>query len=456
MARQQVRVGFVLIFILLMTNAVYGQVFPKPVGFVNDFAHVLPTDQAKNLEARLRSYRDATGIELAVVTVSSLDDMPIEDYASKLFAQWGIGEKGKDNGVLMLLAPTERKVRIEVGYGLEPDLTDSESGQIIRQYANPNFKVNNWSAGTEATVNGIIDYLGSKPFQARVEARAEEKKKQEEERVRVEAQFMATLKYAFLVVLASVVLFGPPVVLLYRRHRRNEIKDLINDSINDGRRSITTIRGKYLSAVARLEQLAKEITPDEYGAASNKLTVLPGKISKTEGDLNIIAVDQEDTLSALEGRYYALRDILNNLVQLSPGEIINGIESRIHERKKAEKKSKELFEAIPKTGVVVREKALVDEAQITQAEQKLGEAESQSRVDSPNWLTIYALLVVVDRLLNLPRHSLSNDNHRRLNYSTHPDSPYSGFSSYDSGSSNSSFGGFGGGSSGGGGASGDF
>ena len=456
MVRQQVRIGLVLIFILLMTNAVQGQVFPKPVGFVNDFAHVLPANQVKNLEARLQSYRDATGIELAVVTVSSLDDMPIEDYANKLFAQWGIGEKGKDSGVLMLLAPTERKVRIEVGYGLESDLTDSESGQIIRQYANPNFKVNNWPAGTEATVNGIIDYLGSKPFQARVEARAEEKKRQEEVQARINAEFAVALKYVFLVVLASAVLFGPPAVLLYRRHRRNEFKDLIKNSIDTGRESIATIRGKYLLAVARLEQLAKEITPDEYGAASNKLTVLPGKISKTEGDLNIIAVDQEDTLSALEGRYYALRDILNNLVQLSPGEIINGIESRIHERKKAEKKSKELFEAIPKRVVVVREKALVDEAQITQAEQKLGEAESQSRVDSPNWLTIYALLVVVDRLLNLPRHSLSNDNHRRLNYSTHPDSPYSGFSSYDSGSSNSSFGGFGGGSSGGGGASGDF
>src|SRR3989339_826974 len=131
MVRQQVRIGLVLIFILLMTNAVQGQVFPKPVGFVNDFAHVLPANQVKNLEARLQSYRDATGIELAVVTVSSLDDMPIEDYANKLFAQWGIGEKGKDSGVLMLLAPTERKVRIEVGYGLESDLTDSESGQIF-------------------------------------------------------------------------------------------------------------------------------------------------------------------------------------------------------------------------------------------------------------------------------------------------------------------------------------
>jgi len=451
MARQQVRVGFVLIFILLMTNAVYGQVFPKPVGFVNDFAHVLPTDQAKNLEARLRSYRDATGIELAVVTVSSLDDMPIEDYASKLFAQWGIGEKGKDNGVLMLLAPTERKVRIEVGYGLEPDLTDSESGQIIRQYANPNFKVNNWSAGTEATVNGIIDYLGSKPFQARVEARAEEKKKQEEERVRVEAQFMATLKYAFLVVLASVVLFGPPVVLLYRRHRRNEIKDLINDSINDGRRSITTIRGKYLSAVARLEQLAKEITPDEYGAANNKLTMLPGKISKIEAGLNILTVDQRDTLSALEGRYYAILDVLNNLAQLSPDAIINGVESRIHERREAEKESKELLEAIPKRVATVREKSLVGEAQITQAEQKLGEAESQSRVDSPNWLAIYALLVAADRLLNSRSHPMSNysshSNHRS-NYS----SPHQGSRS----TGGSLFSGFSGGRSGGGVRSGSF
>jgi len=454
MVRQQVRIGLVLIFILLMTNAVQGQVFPKPVGFVNDFAHVLPANQVKNLEARLQSYRDATGIELAVVTVSSLDDMPIEDYANKLFAQWGIGEKGKDSGVLMLLAPTERKVRIEVGYGLESDLTDSESGQIIRQYANPNFKVNNWSAGTEATINGIIDYLGPKPFQARVEARAEEKKMREEEQTRMNAEFVATLKYAFPVVLILLFLFGPAVVFLYRKHRRNELKDLINNSIDADRESIATIRVKYLPAMARLEQLAKEITPDEYRVANDKLTALPQVVSGIESNLNILAIIQENSLSALEEQLYALRNVLSSLARISPDTVINSIESKIRERKEAERKSKELLESVPKKVAIVREKTIVDERQITRAEGKLSEAENQSKTVSPNWIAIYALLVTADNLLNQPRYSPSNygshnshGNHRSNYPSSHQGSRSTG---------GSSFGGFSGGRSGGGGATGSF
>ncbi|OGN36009.1 MAG: hypothetical protein A2568_03470 [Candidatus Yanofskybacteria bacterium RIFOXYD1_FULL_44_17] len=439
-----------------MTNAALGQVFPRPVGFVNDFAHVLTVDQAKNLESRLRSYRDITGIELAVVTVSSLGDMPIEDYASKLFAQWGIGEKGKDNGVLMLLAPAERKVRIEVGYGLEPDLTDITSGNIIRQYAIPNFKANNWPAGTEATVNGIIDHLGSKPFQARAEARAEEKRRQEEERARVNAEFAVAFKYIFLVVLALTVLFGPPVVFLYRRRRRNELKDLIKNSMDVGREGIATIRVKYLPAMARLEQLAEEIPLDEYRAANDKLAALPQIVSDIESNLNALAIAQEDNLSALERRLYALGDVLRGLARISPDAVISSIESKIRERKEAERKSKELLESVPKKVGTVRGKAIVDDRQIAQAEGKLSDAENQSKTVNPNWVSIYALLVIADNLLNPPRYSSDSGTIYRSDHSTHLDSSYYGGGSHDSGGSDSSFSGFAGGSSGGGGATGDF
>lgn len=448
MIRQQTRIGLVLISILFMANAAWGQVFPKPVGFVNDFAHVLTADQAKNLESRLRSYRDSTGIELAVVTVSSLGDMPIEDYASKLFTQWGIGEKGKDNGVLMLLAPTERKVRIEVGYGLEPDLTDSTSGNIIQQYAIPNFKVNNWSAGTEATVNGIIDHLGSKSFQARAEARAEEKRRQEDERARVNAEIAVAFKYVSLVAFVLAVLFGSPIVFLYRKRRRNELKDLIKNSIDVSRESIATIRAKYPPAMARLESLAREIPPDEYRAVNDKLTALPQVVSDIEKDVNILATVQGYSLSALEGQLYAFGDIQRNLIQISPDSVINSIESKIRERRQAERKSRKLLESVPKKIAAVRERAIIGERQIAQAKGKLGEAENQSKMASPDWISIYALLVAVDNLLSQPSRLPSNYNSRRLNYS----SRYSGSRS----TGGSSFGGFGGGRSGGGGATGSF
>jgi len=392
--------------------------------------------------------------QLAVVTLKSLQGYAIEEYGYQLGRAGEIGQAGKNNGVLLLVAPNERKVRIEVGYGLESDLTDSESGQIIRQYANPNFKVNNWSAGTEATINGIIDYLGPKPFQARVEARAEEKKMREEEQTRMNAEFVATLKYAFPVVLILLFLFGPAVVFLYRKHRRNELKDLINNSIDADRESIATIRVKYLPAMARLEQLAKEITPDEYRVANDKLTALPQVVSGIESNLNILAIIQENSLSALEEQLYALRNVLSSLARISPDTVINSIESKIRERKEAERKSKELLESVPKKVAIVREKTIVDERQITRAEGKLSEAENQSKTVSPNWIAIYALLVTADNLLNQPRYSPSNygshnshGNHRSNYPSSHQGSRSTG---------GSSFGGFGGGRSGGGGATGSF
>lgn len=103
----------------------------EPNGYVNDFAHVLTTDQITALSQQVHELKETTGDQLAIVTVSSTGDETIEQYASTLFHQWGIGEKDKDNGVLLLLAIADHHGRIEVGYGLEPVLTDARSAQII-------------------------------------------------------------------------------------------------------------------------------------------------------------------------------------------------------------------------------------------------------------------------------------------------------------------------------------
>src|SRR5690348_9508325 len=96
----------------------------KPQGYVSDFAHVLSSDTRQALEAKLSNFERATTNEIAVVTVPSLEGDTEEDYAVRLFKEWGIGKKGKDNGVLILIAPHERRARIEVGYGLEEVLPD--------------------------------------------------------------------------------------------------------------------------------------------------------------------------------------------------------------------------------------------------------------------------------------------------------------------------------------------
>ena len=146
--------------LLLLGKLAFAAAFPQPVGYVNDFAEVISPATEARLEADLEAFTASTGSELAVVTLKSLEGDTVENAAVALFEQWGIGQKGKDNGVLLLIAPNERELRIEVGYGLEPVLTDSRSGTIIREVITPKFKANDYDAGISDGVGAIITVLG--------------------------------------------------------------------------------------------------------------------------------------------------------------------------------------------------------------------------------------------------------------------------------------------------------
>lgn len=104
----------------------------KPTGYVNDFAHVIDAGAAAEIEAYCGNVERATGAQFAIVTVDSLDDEPVEDVAVRLFKEWGIGKKGTDEGLLVLLAIKDRKNRVEVGYGLEPVISDGYAGSVLR------------------------------------------------------------------------------------------------------------------------------------------------------------------------------------------------------------------------------------------------------------------------------------------------------------------------------------
>jgi uncharacterized membrane protein YgcG len=132
--------------LVLSSLSVYAA-FPTPRGYVNDFANVIDAQREAQIDALVRETARMTSAEIVVVTVPTLDGMTVEDYAAKLFASWGIGKKGKDNGVLVLVAPGARATRIEVGYGLEPVLPDGLAGEIIRTSFLPRFRDNDYSTG---------------------------------------------------------------------------------------------------------------------------------------------------------------------------------------------------------------------------------------------------------------------------------------------------------------------
>lgn len=150
----------ILLLLFLFPLSVFAQEFPKPTGFVNDFAQVLSSETRETLENDLVSFERETTVEIAVVTVKSLGEITIEDYAVRLFEDWQIGKKEKDNGILLLVAPSEREVRIEVGYGLEPILTDAKAGRIIREKITPAFKEGDFDKGVVSGIEAIQKVAG--------------------------------------------------------------------------------------------------------------------------------------------------------------------------------------------------------------------------------------------------------------------------------------------------------
>jgi uncharacterized protein len=133
---------------------------PPLTGHVNDRAGLLSPSARQDLEARLAAYEAKTGHQMALLTLPSLEGEFVEDFSIKVVESWKLGKKGKDDGVLMLVAMADRKLRIEVGYGLEGELTDALTGRIIREVMTPAFKQGDPSRGITRGLEALIAASG--------------------------------------------------------------------------------------------------------------------------------------------------------------------------------------------------------------------------------------------------------------------------------------------------------
>lgn len=166
-------IAWLVLLAALMANPARAVTYPPaPDGPVLDQAGLIPDAQEAALDARLREYTQRTGRAIVVATVPSLEGETIEIYAVKLFEAWGIGGKESDQGLLLLVAPNERKVRIEVGYGLHQYVTDALSGRIIRNAITPRFREGDMAGGIEAGVSELIAQLDRTPEDAKAIAEA--------------------------------------------------------------------------------------------------------------------------------------------------------------------------------------------------------------------------------------------------------------------------------------------
>ena len=177
---------------------------PEYRGYVNDFAEVLSQQEEETMTNLIRELQQKTTAEVAVVTVHSVAPYDLNLYAVKLFEKWGIGVKGKDNGVLILIALKEHEVRIEVGYGLEGILTDGLTGEIIRKYMIPSFKKGDYGKGTVAGTMAVVVQV-AKEYHVKITGLPETPETGEQQEP--ESDLHAMLEFMF-TLLFLILLFG--------------------------------------------------------------------------------------------------------------------------------------------------------------------------------------------------------------------------------------------------------
>src|SRR6185295_14761260 len=161
--------------LLALATLAHALTFPQLSGRVVDDANILDAATRQALTDKLAAVEAKSGDQIVVVTLRSLQDRSIEDYGYQLGRQWGIGQKGTNNGAILIVAPNEKKVRIEVGYGLEGALTDAVTRLIIQNAILPRFRVNDFAGGIARGVDDIVQVMSgdAEEFKRRAAQRPE-------------------------------------------------------------------------------------------------------------------------------------------------------------------------------------------------------------------------------------------------------------------------------------------
>ena len=146
-----------IFYLLHCTSFCFALDAPPLRGYVNDYANMISSAAKAKMESELKAFEKSDSTQIFVLTIPSLEGESLEEYSIKVAESWKIGQKGKDNGVLLLVANKERRIRIEVGRGLEGNLTDLTAGRIIDLVIKPKFKRGEYDAGFAAGVHALID-----------------------------------------------------------------------------------------------------------------------------------------------------------------------------------------------------------------------------------------------------------------------------------------------------------
>lgn len=403
------KITFPSLLILLFTSFGWSaKNYPKPVGFVNDFAGILSAETKNSLESKLRDYKEKTSIEVAVVTVPSLEEETIEEYTIGLAQSWGVGDKEKDNGIVFLIAPNDRQMRIEAGYGLEADLTDAQADSIIRNKIKPLFKEGKMNEGIVAGVDNIISTLKETPF----EARAEERRLAEEKRIR-ELEIADRKIKNFFATVGKILLLVVPLFIFYLlarsyRAKKKRLESLhVNnfDLIRTCQTLVKKIDENLLPAKRQLETIKSRIPEEQFSSLQNLLNAAEINLPSRTKDLATVMSDhlkwgwkKSDMVSmGIENMLKALEE---------DGQFSKAIEDKIIEAGKAETISQQFLTELPRLIESV-ERELQHPDVSKEAKKSLDEAKTdfekaKTLVRNPrnSWLIIFPSLFAARTLVS--------------------------------------------------------
>jgi uncharacterized protein len=228
------------LFLLLFIPSILFGADLTPTGWVNDYTGLLTTEQVNSLNNKIANFEKQTDIELTFAIVSTLEDRDIESYANELFKKWGVGKADRNNGLLVVIAPNERKWRVEVGYGLEAYLTDYQSQELAEDNFKPNFRAGDYFAGIDGFVDATTKHLGTSTWEDRLAYKVKQEKASHEAMV----NFWWNFLYVVLSIIGLIIIVVAFVKFKAKIERENAFKAKRDSKVDSYKEKVTIIDNK--------------------------------------------------------------------------------------------------------------------------------------------------------------------------------------------------------------------
>jgi uncharacterized membrane protein YgcG len=288
------------LLVLVLASAACAADYPASAGYVNDIAGKLSDAVQQALELRLRAYERATSNEVAVAIVPSLQGETVEQYAEGIFRRWGVGKAEKSNGVLFLWAPREGQARIQVGYGLEPRLTERDCAAILARVT-PLLREGRSGEGVQTAVDSILQRLGNGQT-APVPASPDEPPPN------------------YTVPIAGAALLLAAVAILFMHHhtvRTHQMQEEAPAALAAARDSLKHLPQDAVAASTTLNVLRAEAPPEVWQAFVAPIEAAPGEIETLREDLGRIEGQRREEYRELKSVSAGLRQWSRSLESVS-------------------------------------------------------------------------------------------------------------------------------------------